>query len=550
MKFARLASAAAALPAVIALAIATPALAGQYVVYGCRTPEGAVAPTSGWSPSSIGSWVTYSNDCAAGGGLQVEMDPSTTHANHDEAKWYFAAPPNTRIVAFAGHRASQLGNGQAYGVPGQILGEAGGYLETCYRSWGCPGNGSFAGWAAQGNGFAFNGLDTSSLYIVVLCGGGDGGTCPAEHPSAIAVLYRSEITIADALDPQPSTPSGALAQAGVHAGTEAITFNVTDQGSGVYRAVVEVDGVAVDDEIVDGNGGRCTDAQPGDGNRYEFLDRQPCKLAANTTLAVDTTHLADGDHTLRVSVVDASGNKATVLGPSPFRVGNGGASRDRGALNGANATDAARLTASFEHNRSSGLVVRFDQSALVRGRLVDDADRGIGHARLDISSIAAAPGSKEVIGPGATTAPDGSFSVRLPPRMASRRIRVGYRSHVGDGAAAASTDLRLKVKAAIDLAISPRVVANRHAITFRGRLLGRPIPRSGKLLEVQVRFPSGWRTFATVRAGRTGSFKYRYRFLRSSRPVTYVFRIRSRRESAYPYETSTSRERSVRIRNR
>lgn len=549
MTFRRCVGALIALQAVLLLT-PSPANAGRYTVHGCRTPSGGVAPTSGWVPSFIGSWVTTENACPTGGGLRAELNAGSAHPFANEAKWRFEAAPNTRIVAFRGERASRVGAGQPYGAPGAVLGQDPGELEVCYQAFGCSGRGSFDAWSASGNTFGFDGLDSSTVYLAVLCGGGESGTCPAENPSAVASLYRSEISISDALDPQPAGAAGPAAQSGDHSGTQTVTFNVTDQGSGVYRGIVEIDGAVAQDETIDANGGKCVDANLGNGDPHEFLDRQPCKLSANVTIALDTTRVTDGDHTIRVRVLDAAGNSATVYGPAAFRVSNGlraAASVGRGAPNGSRASDAARLNVRFARTSAPRYTAPFGRSVTVRGRLLNQLDEGIGNAAVEVLGRTSLPRAAERLVATARTADDGSFSLKVRTRGASRTLRFRYRSHLNDQLEAASARLALRVKAAVRLSIRPRSVRNRESVTFRGRLRGRPFPRSGKLVEMQVRFPSGWRTFATVRTRRSGTFRYRYRFLRTTQPTTYRFRVRVRREAGYPYATGVSRVLRVRV---
>ena len=84
---------------------------------------------------------------------------------------------------------------------------------------------------------------------------------------------------------------------------------------------------------------------------------------------------------------------------------------------------------------------------------------------------------------------------------------------------------------------------------FRGRLLGHPIPRVGKLIDLQAFDGGRWRTFKTTRANRKGRFRARYRFTRHARaPRTFRFRARARRESRYPYALGVSRTVRVRVR--
>ena len=84
---------------------------------------------------------------------------------------------------------------------------------------------------------------------------------------------------------------------------------------------------------------------------------------------------------------------------------------------------------------------------------------------------------------------------------------------------------------------------------FRGRLIGQPIPRVGKLIDLQAFDARRWRTFLTTRANRKGRYRASYRFVRTAAPRTFRFRARARREARYPYALGTSR-RSARVRVR
>ena len=85
------------------------------------------------------------------------------------------------------------------------------------------------------------------------------------------------------------------------------------------------------------------------------------------------------------------------------------------------------------------------------------------------------------------------------------------------------------------------VSCNGDAVTFSGRLLGRPLPDGGKLIDLQVKLRGRWRTFATPRTDAAGRWSYPYRFEATRGLVRYRFRARIRREAAYPYELGHSR---------
>jgi hypothetical protein len=92
------------------------------------------------------------------------------------------------------------------------------------------------------------------------------------------------------------------------------------------------------------------------------------------------------------------------------------------------------------------------------------------------------------------------------------------------------------VRAASTLAITLRGIT----VTYAGRVIARPLPRSGKKIFIQGRAKGGvWQRFATRRTAASGRFAGRYR-LRVRRPgVKLQFRVEVPRERGYPYVAHT-----------
>ena len=77
---------------------------------------------------------------------------------------------------------------------------------------------------------------------------------------------------------------------------------------------------------------------------------------------------------------------------------------------------------------------------------------------------------------------------------------------------------------------------------FRGRLRSGPVPEAGKLLTLQALTARGWRTFGTPRArAGDGRWYFRYRFMGTSTPTRYSFRVIAPAESGYPYAQGNSK---------
>jgi 5-hydroxyisourate hydrolase-like protein (transthyretin family) len=90
---------------------------------------------------------------------------------------------------------------------------------------------------------------------------------------------------------------------------------------------------------------------------------------------------------------------------------------------------------------------------------------------------------------------------------------------------------------------------NGRSTVFRGRVLSGPLPAGGKLVEVQVRQPSGeWTTFRTLRTDSKGRWALRYRFRYVRCHTTYRLRARIPAEAGYPFATGRSRVRKVTVR--
>ena len=121
----------------------------------------------------------------------------------------------------------------------------------------------------------------------------------------------------------------------------------------------------------------------------------------------------------------------------------------------------------------------------------------------------------------------------------SRTLRFRW---AGTGTARpAATGIDVLVPARSSITVDRRRVLNGGSVTFSGRLVGRPLPDGGKLVDLQVKLRGRWRTFAAPRAGSGGRWSYAYRFEATRGVVRYSFRARIRREAAYPYELGHSR---------
>jgi hypothetical protein len=181
--------------------------------------------------------------------------------------------------------------------------------------------------------------------------------------------------------------------------------------------------------------------------------------------------------------------------------------------------------------------VRYEQRIAIAGRLVTADGRAIAGEAIQVFAA-------ERVVDTLTTDASGRFRTIVIGTQ-SHDLRLGYTGSLQ--ALPTQTTLKLRVTAATSAKVSRSRVRNGRAVTFRGRVLGLPVPAAGKLVEIQVRFTDRWQTFRTTRSDSLGRWASRYRFQRTRGVQRYRFRIRLPKEAGYPFETSVSRTLAVQV---
>jgi hypothetical protein len=212
----------------------------------------------------------------------------------------------------------------------------------------------------------------------------------------------------------------------------------------------------------------------------------------------------------------------------------------RGASNGTNASEQARLTARWMRRTKKGVrTSAYGQSGPVTGRLITPSGLPISGAVLDVDEIPADQGARAIALPSVATNATGNWTLTLPRDAPSGVLRVEYRSHLGDATPAARATLTLRVHAGIALSIRPRVTSVGHRIMFSGVLHGSPLPPDGKQLVLEASSGGEWIQFDTIDTAAHGRYRASYRF-KLPGPVTYEFRVVSPHESDFPFLVGTS----------
>jgi hypothetical protein len=533
-----------------ALVLAPAAGAGTYDVYACRTAAGAF-PNHSWALYATGNdfQATDCNLASSDPQLLIQTQPNQTYGASRGASLTFTAAPGTTIATFAWSRRLRHynpTNGAPAGFAAKLFSVAqlgsislegtGAYDPAVMNRLGSHGawydpsskiGGDVSVTAANyAETVGYRG-DATTLKVTIGCwndpcslmtdNAGDRGTLSWG-------ITGATVTIDDPVAPKLDRvfPSGIATPNTVVGGDEPLTFDASDN-AGIRRA-----------ELLDVTGG-ATQVVGARDFACDYSYAAPCQ----TTLAgaqIPVNAPSGGQRTLRVRLYDAGGN---VTDGATFIADIGG------PLNGTNASAGARLTATFASNRHQA-DVGFGKSARIRGRVTDATGAAIAGATIQVLDRELKAGTTYRQRTEVTTGADGRFTV-TPGPGAARSIRFEYRARRLLAAASASDTVQLRVAASSTLSISPKRVRPRGTITITGRLRGTPLPRSGKVVDLQAYEGGKWRTFDTARARKGARFTSRYRFLRAGSGASFLIRARIRRDDSYPYYLGYSPRVRVRV---
>lgn len=556
------------------------AQAGAFHVYGCRMPDGQVAPTDGWSPTTSGAAVHAEDKCAKGGALIADLAEGVSHTvGTDTATWTLSAPVGETFGAATLWRAGDAEGTAAanatyeFWLAGPTQPEAFGscvYVSGCMTVVGEPEEP-----LAVANLLPVPQASLGEhIYVNASCGGLPTYKCPSGKGdsngfAAVVYLYASDLVLEQSSQPTVSSVEGELATASALSGVADLAFHAEDSGSGVYEAAFTVDGSPAGTTLIDENGGHCRDVGQTTDSLPAFLYLQPCKSSLNADLPFDTSTLTDGTHHLVVSVTNAAGNATVALDrkiatlnhpassplsglSTPGDTGNtlatGHAATTQNPPNGSNASPAARLSLRWSSTARTALVAPYGRSHTLRGRLTAPDGSPIGSATLQVLYTPAYQGASPRSLFSVRTAADGSFQVRAPSSTPSSRITLAYSSHLGQPAPDVTSALTLTVPASLSLRVTPTVSHVGGTIAFVGALHGSPLPHGGKQLVLEARAPgTPWRQFRVLSTLAHGRYRATYRF-RLPGPIVYEFRASSPHEADFPYGAGASRV--VRVRER
>jgi hypothetical protein len=563
----------------LAIALPSPALAsgGSYTEWLCfnSTNGKATGASPELSLQTSGVPLAMNQDCEGTAGpskgvqLVTGLPQHTADGNNAGIAW--TAPPGVTITALQWWRAflspgnsahftiTQNGtsSSQVYPPP-DTVGEFLGWYGTNGTDGTLTNRGAFDSPFGSANGPVAQKVsgDGRAWYQAWMCDSAGNGGCDVASGSLSFRIFSAKLSLRDETSPLiQGTAGGTLATANPIRGQQTVSFNATDTGSGVYRALLLVDNTTISSQVVDDNAGRCADVNPANSDPYEFGRAVPCKTSVSGTFNLDTSSVPDGAHRVQVLVEDAAGNRAIALDRTltvdnqSNGIGPGDDTSLRGAENGQPAADVAALRMSWSTKKWRTIrVARYGSTNYVGGTLSTADGRPIAGAQLDVKRRVHAAGRVSGPVPGVTTDAAGHFAIKLEPGV-SRDLRVTYRSHLNDTIGIATATATLKIRAGLRFQVTPRHAHRFSKLRFRGQLRGGHIPAGGKQIQLQVRVGKRgrWHRFDVVRTGRSGRFSSRYP-LTGSGSANYYFRAVSAYEAAYAF--STGRSRSLLVRKR
>jgi hypothetical protein len=498
---------------------ASAANANTFHAFSCQDPYTMqAAPADDWryDEGTSGYGDGAGSSCSGGqGAISAWMDGAVTHGFGEGGAATFTAPDGLTITEFQLWRYEAVGPVEPYAAPATNIAYDPGNVSVeglCAQSLGCTTRGDPQQREASGNEVGASGLTgVTQIQASAVCGGGPGTqyVCPTSNAengnSAEVDLYAADIVLDDTTIPTVTNVSGPLVSGGTLTGTPTVSFTASDSGSGVYSGTISADGKIATQRILDTNGGACESLNvTGDGMR-SFNHPQPCKAQVSGTLALDTTRLNPGAHSVQVTVDDASGNTTTVWDGNVATV-------NPSIPNGTPACPQAHMTLTT-NGKHRPIVIRYGTRTVVKGQLVCG---GTPVADAVIGLTGARHGPIE-------TGPGGEFTYKVPTGP-NRALRFSYTAYSNETAPAATARAQISVLPRIRLKIAPRRTHNGATIGWRGEIAGGPFPGRGVTLLVEVREGRRWQVFDQVVA-RRGRFRYRYTFLRTLQPTTYTFRV-------------------------
>jgi hypothetical protein len=505
----RLTAVAVLVASAAALTLARPADAGTYTVTQCSSVTPYVEAV--WERSSD----HYAGRalCGTDSGLQAYHAADSSGLAQYGA-WVWRAPAGT---VFTGVQANSSLTYQA-GHRGELI--------------ATTASGQATSFATEHNDFRVQSVDGefTQFQSVLHCTAPSAGQpCGrAGDDSAHAYVRGVYLRTEDRAAPQLTVTGGSLFDGEVIRGTRGLTFAGADVGSGIRTVYVEGNGTTLVTDV------RNCAVAAGFATALS-----PCPLTTTESAAVPTSSSAfvtGPDNTVTACVEDLA------LDGFPNRACESRQVWVDNACPSSAVGGGTALSAGFGDGTAAESVVASDHPTIVRGH-VAGATAG---ATVCALTRVALDGEPIVVGATATTGPDGSYAIELPPGP-TREVYVHY--VVGD-TVVARHGLVARSFARPSLTVTPNHGVRSHdRLAFAGTIPG---PYCiDRLVKVQARVGKRrWQVFRTDRTDAGCAFAARYKLHATAHARRYRFRALVPQAAGYPYDRGYSRTAKVKIRRR
>ena len=508
------------------------AYAGNWMEVACENPNHSAAPSQGWTSFTTGGGYGSGagTGCSPGAPMYGILSTDAGVAVGAGENLQYTPPSGSTLaggsfdatVSTDGYGADASGVVAAYSPAFEYNGNV--FFQCAHGEELCP-NGTYD----YSGVISLPANRGGALYVGASCGGAGGQACDEggnDGAWSLVDVWWANLLLSNSATPSGSGFSGTLLSPNAH-GTQELIFDTSDSGGpGVYAVTVQIDGKTVYSGTPDNNGGKCVAVGTSSG-AWMFDYSQPCKQSESVDLPINTAAVADGQHTLKVTVEDAAQNASVVydgtittqnaptkvssLGalPGPGTSGISGTSGDPpspGAPNGTGASEQAQLRLGVRRTMTRTYAHR---ALRITGRLLDSQGHPIGAATVDVSQQIDGSATLQVTGHAKTRA-NGAFAVRVPGGP-SRLIEVTYRAFSADTLYSAEAKIEESVGAGVQLEIAPRDTGSTGTIVLSGKVLG-PIPSQGVVVELLVHYHGHWEPFRDPRTESSGHFQVVYQF--------------------------------------
>lgn len=259
----------------VLLLFAAPASAGEARLWACHGPTGAPLGSDAFLRAQVFD-VEFGGGCDLPGSALTAGFTRSDPNGQSEAKLIAPVPPGVVLSAV---RLDRTARGPGYAV-GALESESAGALLDGVATYPASGD---------------------SVALHVRCDAALNARCAGVGTAGFAVRALA-LTVQDATGPA-FVVGGMRSPAG---GVIDLDIGASDDGLGLRSAAAAIDGA----QVALTSFGGCPELSPADAT-VDLALGHPCVRVGRVGLAVDTTAVAEGIHTLAVTVTDAAGNAVT-----------------------------------------------------------------------------------------------------------------------------------------------------------------------------------------------------------------------------------------------